>query len=109
MYPHPLRQNPRITCREIDGETMLYDPSSESIHVLNPAAAVIWQLCDGEHNVEAIVAALGRTFAGTEAADLRADVAETLRTFHALGLLESGKAESTQKGKGDQNDRSSET
>ena len=74
---------------------MLYDPRSESIHVLNPPAAVIWQLCDGEHNVEAIIADLSRAFAGTEAADLRADVAETLHTFRTLGLLEGGNVEVT--------------
>lgn len=89
------RRNRCIISRVIGSETILYDPRNESIHVLNPAAAVIWELCDGEHNVEAITLGLSRAFASAERANLHMDVVEALRTFHDLGLVENGSAEAT--------------
>lgn len=93
MHGRSSRRKPSIICREIGGETLLYNPECESIHVLNSTAAAIWRLCDGENDAEAIVVALRRAFANTNSADLGTDVMETLCTLRELGLLEEPDAE----------------
>ena len=47
----PVRK-PDITVKDIGGETLLYSAAEEAIHILNPTARLIWELCDGEHTVE---------------------------------------------------------
>ncbi|MEA3375400.1 MAG: PqqD family protein [Chloroflexota bacterium] len=83
----PLSRNLRIICRDVGGETMLYDPETESGHVLNATAAAIWRLCDGERDVEAIAAGLERAFDGTATVALQTDVARTLGTLRSLGVV----------------------
>jgi hypothetical protein len=43
-----------VTVQVIGDEVMLYDNSSEKIHVLNHSAYAIWKLCDGSHTTEDI-------------------------------------------------------
>ncbi len=49
-----------------ESETMLYDPQTETIHVLNPSAELIWELCDGEHTPADIAQAIREQYAGTQ-------------------------------------------
>ena len=32
---------------ELDGEAVLYDPATYTLHLLNAAAAAVWARCDG--------------------------------------------------------------
>ncbi|MGE7199289.1 PqqD family protein [Brevundimonas naejangsanensis] len=41
---------------------MIYDPSLERIHYLNPASALILELCDGSTSVKEIAAAVADSF-----------------------------------------------
>jgi len=59
----------------------------DTVHVLNPAALVVWELCDGQHTPAEIEAALRARFAGTEGQDLSGDVQATLARYQAEGLL----------------------
>jgi PqqD family protein of HPr-rel-A system len=45
-----------LTVVEIDGEAVIYDASSGRLHHLNPAAAVIFQLCDGSGTIKELAA-----------------------------------------------------
>jgi pyrroloquinoline quinone biosynthesis protein D len=72
----------------IDGETVLLDIDGRELMGVNDSAARIWKLCDGQHSIDQIVAALATEFAvdaATAAADVRAFVAE-LVTRGALTL-----------------------
>ncbi|MFQ6030838.1 MAG: PqqD family protein [Dehalococcoidia bacterium] len=75
--------------REIDRELCLFDAknSENPVHILNSGAALVWYLCDGEHEVESIASQIAITFA--EPYDqVLADVRETVHQFQSLGLLQ---------------------
>lgn len=38
----------RLVAVELDGETVIYDPEDEGLHLLDPVATVIWSALDGE-------------------------------------------------------------
>jgi hypothetical protein len=81
--PHRVRD---VTEYEVEEELTLYDPRGELVHILNPAATILWRLCDGASKVSDIVAQLA------EAYDLapevvEADVRDVLSRFFQAGLL----------------------
>ena len=87
MNDKPVRRED-VTCKQLDEtETMLYDPQTEALHILNPTARLIWELCDGEHTVEDMAAALKAQFTGVEGKDISGEIQTTLDTFTAQGLL----------------------
>ena len=78
--------------RLVDGARLQYDDVREE-HLLlipegavrlNPTAAQVLELCDGERSVEAIAAALSERYAG---ADVAADVHELLAGMAGRGLV----------------------
>ena len=78
--------SPQILETEIAEEISLYDPLTENVVVLNATASDIWRLSDGESNLEEIVDLLAAAY-GVEAHRIRGEVEETIRNFHAQGLL----------------------
>ena len=40
---------------DMDGEMLLYNPSTSTTLQLNAPSAVVWQLCDGERSVQDII------------------------------------------------------
>lgn len=46
---------------------MVFDPSLDRIHYLNPTSALILELCDGANSVAEIAAAVGDCFGLTDA------------------------------------------
>jgi hypothetical protein len=77
-----------VEIRELDErETLLYDPQSEAIHVLNSTAALIAALCDGEHTAEEIAAQIRVQFDVKEDVNVLGDVEETLACLEIQGLL----------------------
>lgn len=74
------QQTPGIIEYEIDDEVVLYEPRSEAVHMLNPTAAVVWWLCDGEHGIDGISQELAGLYE-LDPRDLRRDVGEILRGF----------------------------
>lgn len=87
LYVKPTRKEVRAI--QVEGETMLHDPTIQKVYVLNPTAALIWSLCDGTHTVEQIVDAVRIQFSQTTRADIPQDVDQTLAWFNEYGLLES--------------------
>jgi hypothetical protein len=78
-----------VEIRELDArETLLYDPQSDAIHVLNSTAALIATLCDGQHTPEQIAAEIRAQFEVGEEVDVLGDVETTLASFQAQSLLE---------------------
>ena len=47
---------------EIDGEILLYSPSSTRSVYLNSTASLIWQLCDGKQSIKQIITQLQKAF-----------------------------------------------
>jgi hypothetical protein len=57
----PVRA-PRLVAVEIDGETVLYDPDDEGLHLLDQIATVVWSALDGEATVRVLCEELADSF-----------------------------------------------
>lgn len=74
-----------LSTRLSSGEIVVFDRKRNRAHALNPAAATIWNGCDGEHTVADLAELLSRE-TGTEA---DAEVVRlSLAELERLGLLE---------------------
>jgi hypothetical protein len=51
---------PGIIAQDLGGEVLLCSPEANAIHLLNPTAQHIRELCDGAHTVEEMEQAFGR-------------------------------------------------
>ena len=70
----------------VEEEVVLYDPRSDTAHVLNPTAAVVWWLCDGDHKVKDIARELGDLY-DKEPDSVRPDVDEIIEGFLSSRLI----------------------
>lgn len=77
-----------ITAKDIGGETLLYSAAEEAIHILNPTAQLVWELCDGEHSMEDMEQAIRASFAVADEHDVTGDIRRTLEVFADKGLLQ---------------------
>src|SRR5580704_12815818 len=70
---------------EVPDGYVIYDEVREKVHFLNPTAAAVLEMCDGESDLETIAAALQDAF------DLpvspKADIAACLESLLAEGLV----------------------
>jgi len=82
----PVASN-QVSAVELDGEAVLYNERTASLHVLNPTATIIWACCDGAGSIAEIAADVADAFALDRDAVV-ADVISTVRDFAALELLD---------------------
>jgi hypothetical protein len=78
---------------QVEQELMLHDPAVQKVYVLNPTAAIVWDLCDGAHTIDQMVAAVSTQFDNTTQANISEDVHKTLDWFSEYGLLEQKEVE----------------
>ncbi|MCH9015682.1 MAG: PqqD family protein [Gemmatimonadetes bacterium] len=77
-----------VLFRQLDDEWVIYDPTADEIHVLNPAAAIVWVHATGEASVAGIARALQETFGDQlEETAARQDTMRAIEQFAAKGLL----------------------
>jgi hypothetical protein len=69
------------------GEALLVDERGGGVHVVNRAAARLWELCEAEPTIDELAEALGGSYE-LPAAAVREDVERIVGTFRELGLLE---------------------
>ncbi len=82
MYP---RQSSTTHTELLGDEVAVYDCTHAQVHALNPTAACVWRLCDGQTSTGAIAASLHRAMGIPEA---EAVVELTLEELARLQLLE---------------------
>jgi len=75
-----------LIVREIEGEIVVLDTSSNFVHQLNRTASMIWRMQAEGASAEEIASALTCEFAVDEAT-AQSDVEETLCSLRALKLL----------------------
>ena len=75
-----------VALGEAVGQSVLFDRWTWAIHLLNPAAAVVWQCLDGAGSLDEIAADIADVLA-VPSADARAAVIEATRGFGREGLL----------------------
>ncbi len=80
-------QNNRFHLEEMDGEVLLYNPADTKTVYLNQTSSLIWNLCDGDRTIEAIVTLLKDCFPDSESS-INADVQLALDDFANHGAIE---------------------
>lgn len=71
-------QAPECLLEDMDGELLLYNPTTATTLHLNNSSAVVWELCNGERSLGDIVAALEEAFPG-QAEQIKEDVAQVVQ------------------------------
>ena len=77
---------PEMAAYDIDADHVLYDPTKDTVHMLNPTAMVIWRLCDGNRTVPELVEDVAILFE-VPPQDVGQDVTGALEEFHSSHLL----------------------
>ena len=84
-------ENPRarkdVLLKRIVDETLVYDPVTEHIHVINQLSTSIWELLDGSKNAQAIEQCLIPQFE-KKIKNLKEEIQLALKFFSDKGLLE---------------------
>ena len=78
---------PSVATVELDGEAVLFDESSGSLHLLDPVATVIWSRLDGSATLEELATELSTTFAA-DRSRVRDDLISFVRELDRQHLLE---------------------
>jgi PqqD family protein of HPr-rel-A system len=86
---HPRRE---VVTAEIDGDAVIYDELLGATHLLNPTAAIVWGLLDGETRLDELSADLAEAF-GVDVGEVLADVVMIVGELGRRGLLEDVAAE----------------
>jgi len=71
----------------LHGELCIYEWTTKTVHALNPAAARVWEMCDGVTTIEEMSAAVRRDLRASGATSI---VQHALAQFDRAGLLEPG-------------------
>lgn len=56
------QQVPECLLEDMDGETLLYNPSNATTLHLNGPSMIVWQLCSGENSLTEIIGALQEAY-----------------------------------------------
>lgn len=81
-----LAVSPDAAWAELEGETVLYDPVSARVQVLNSTAGLLWNCLDGSDPVRDLLAALAEVF-GVADDVVEADCLPMLETWIGRGLV----------------------
>jgi PqqD family protein of HPr-rel-A system len=84
-----FRREDALPFQRLDEETIVVDPRSREVHLLNETAARIWELLETASSVDEIVEALGDEYEGAPPEELRREVEAFLSDLGARGLLAS--------------------
>jgi hypothetical protein len=85
--PTNPQRKPEIMVNDLGEQMALYSVEGKAVHVLNPTAKLIWDLCDGDHTLEDMESAIRSNFAVPEGHDVQAAVQRTVRELSEKGLL----------------------
>lgn len=86
MTGHPLRKGELVQSETTEGWTV-YEPETDSLHVLNDSARAIWELCDGETSPSEMAQAISE-LTGIDRLEAEADVTRTLDVLRETQLVD---------------------
>lgn len=81
-----LVRNDAFHTVEMDGDTLLYKPSSRKAIHMDTIASTIWKMCDGTRSTDDLAAELS-SFYPEDADSVRADVASTVDMLLECGAI----------------------
>ncbi len=82
-------RDPGVPHQKLDEETIVVDPRTREVHLLNETAARIWELLASPRSLEQLAATLAEEYDAPDE-EVRAAVEETLATLRDKGLLAAG-------------------
>lgn len=71
---------------------ILFNHDSSLVHHLNPSAALVWQLCDGDASVGQLAREIAQEY-GLGGDEVFEQVASVIAEFDALDLVQDGRSE----------------
>ena len=80
-----------LVCVELDGELVVYDERSRTLHHLNPTAMQVWTRCDGRQTAPDIARSIARAYS-LDADDVLRDVTRLLAELRAAALFDDSDA-----------------
>jgi RPA family protein len=80
------QRDPGLPFQTLEEETIVVDPKTREVHLLNDTAARVWELLAAARSVDELTATLGEEY-DAPADELRAGVEELLRGLGDKGLL----------------------
>ena len=81
------KKPPLVEWVEVEGEIVAWNDETQDLHLLDPIAALIFQLCDGSATLHDNIADLAQAF-GQPAEVIAVDVHVCLANLLTLGLVE---------------------
>ena len=75
-----------VSAFPLDDELVLYEPNAGATYVLNPTAAFIWSLCDGDRTAQEVAEELADAY-GIDERQAVTDVTTLLDTLERAGFL----------------------
>ena len=81
------RRKVNLEIRTVGSEVLVHDTELGKVHVLNYTAGETLSLCDGSHSISDLARVLAKSF-GVDATTIESDVADVVRSFSDLQLLE---------------------
>lgn len=79
----------KLPWREIDGRTVIIQPSQGQVHELNPVASLLWSHADGKQSLDKLASLVAERF-DVDYSHARADAAELFEELSRLGLMQLG-------------------
>jgi len=83
----PVRKQGLIA-QDMGRESLLYSAKGKVIHVLNPTAKLIWELCDGAYTIEGMEREVRVNFSTSEEHNAIEDIKQTLDLFVSKGIID---------------------
>ena len=81
-----LTVDPEVWAEDLDDEMIVYSKRRGRAYVLNPTAALVWELCDGSGNADSVARTLAQGY-GRPYEQTVADVQRFVREMDEAGLL----------------------
>ncbi len=83
----PVRKQGLIA-QDLGRESLLYSAEGKVIHVLNPTAKLVWELCDGTHTIEDMEREIRMNFSTSKEHYVVEDIKRMLDLFVSKGIID---------------------
>lgn len=70
-----------LKCEDLGSELLVFDEQRDAYHLLNSTARVVWELCDGSHDLDQIISEIARVYPTIASETIRMDVERTIEVF----------------------------
>jgi hypothetical protein len=86
VMDRPLRKE-GVLLEKLEDECLLYDENQMKLHVLNPVAGFVWEMCDGATSISDMEEKVRENFEVPGEVTLKEDLLDIIREFADLELL----------------------